>query len=115
MASTAPDGKAKISGPDGTVGVLIEEQKVVWLDVAVDDAFGMTLSNESAPITAQHYFTLLKVTAASQAADSRSCCSHHLVIRQLDEALQTCMQAVDICNRQAGHSRAKGTGCLLTV
>lgn len=42
----SPDGQAKIRRPDRTVLILVQEQKVVRLDVSVDEAFGMALGDE---------------------------------------------------------------------
>ena len=39
----SPDGEAKVGRPDSAVVILIKEEEVVGFDIAVDDAFGMTL------------------------------------------------------------------------
>lgn len=113
--STAPDGEAKVSGPDGAVGALIEEQKVVWLDVAVDDAFGMTLSNESAP--PEHNVNLLcrrkQQQVTSQTGNAASAMGWYLG-SWMRHCTQACRES-NICNWQAGSSRAHGPGRLLTV
>lgn len=42
-----PYGQTKVCCPDGTVGLLIQEEEVVRLDVSVDDALPMALRDET--------------------------------------------------------------------
>lgn len=42
-----PDGEAKVGGADGGILVLGQEQEVVGLDVAVNDALGVALRDEA--------------------------------------------------------------------